>query len=204
MPMRLSNLRRYKRCIPYGKQIQFAQRYVIYTYYMNSDTASTGVAAEHYIHLYPRDKYVDYAYYMKAMANFNQYRGFLSHFFRYDIAKRDINAARLAYKDFDLLIRYFPHSQYASDSRQHLIYLRNIFAKQNIIIARYYFDRRAYVAAANRANDVVKNYPKSGSVEEALTILIRSSRLLHLQQQANDALKVLKANFPQSTLLTTK
>ena len=50
---------------------------LIYAYYKKKDFPSAAATAERFIHLYPRAKYVDYAYYMKALANFQQTRGAL-------------------------------------------------------------------------------------------------------------------------------
>ena len=79
-----------------------------------------------------------------------------------------------------------------------MIYLRNVFAKHELEVANFYYKRGAYVASANRATYVIQHYQGSPEVKQALYMLVRSNRALGLQKSANDALRVLATNYPQS------
>ena len=181
---------------PFGATARQAQFDSIYAYYMTGDAATTLAAADRFIHLYPRDPHVDYAYYMKGLANFNLHQDFVTRLFRLDMAERDIANAKKAYQDFADLTHYFPDSQYALDARQHMIFLRNILANHDLQVAQFYMKRHAYVAAANRANDLVKQYPQAMAVADALKIMVNAYRALHLEQAANEAQRVLRLNYP--------
>lgn len=183
---------------PYGKYAQQAQLDIIYAHYESDDFVSAAVAAEHFIHLYPRAKHVDYAYYMLGVANFEQQRGFLTKFLPMDNSLRDTGASIEAYNNFKTLISYFPRSSYVADAKQRMIYLRNLFAQKELHAANYYYERGSFVAAANRASFIVQTYPQAPQVEQALVLLVNANRHLRLQKPANDALLVLKANYPES------
>jgi outer membrane protein assembly factor BamD len=69
--------------------------------------------------------------------------------------------------------------------------------------ARYYFRRGAFLAAINRAQRAITDYDRAPATEEALYILYKSYEALNMKDLSNDALRVLKLNFPQSQILVT-
>jgi outer membrane protein assembly factor BamD len=79
-------------------------------------------------------------------------------------------------------------------------YLVNAMAGSEVHVARYYYIRGAYVAAINRAQGVVKQYQTSPAVEEALFIAMKGYEKLGLETQRSDAERVLRTNFPKTTL----
>lgn len=186
---------------PFGAHAQQAQLDLIYAYYKNNDNASAGAAAERYIRLYPRSPNVDYAYYLKGLANYDVDRGWLQHYLPADPALRDPSTLRQAFNDFSELVRLFPNSKYAPDARQRMIYLRNMFGRYELKVAQFYYDRKAYVAAANRASYVLQHYRSTPATQGALVLLVKANRALGLSKAADDALRVLKLNYPKSAAL---
>ena len=81
-------------------------------------------------------------------------------------------------------------------------YIVNALAAYEVHVARYYFRRGAFVAAANRAQQTVQDYQQSPSSEEALFLMVRSYDRLGLTQLRDDADRVLRKNFPNSSLLS--
>lgn len=183
---------------PFGKYSRQGQLDIIYAYYKNNDIPSALAAVDRYIKLYPTGPYIDYAYYMRGLIRFNQNRGFFERYFPTDFAKRDLTTIRQAYGDFTLLLHYFPQSKYVSDARIRLGYIRNIMSRHELQVAEFYFTHDAYVAAANRASEVVRFYQGTPSVPRALAVMVRSYRKLDLTKNADDALKVLQTNFSNS------
>lgn len=181
---------------PFGSNAEQAQLDLIYAYYQNDDIASSAASAERFIRLYPRSAHVDYAYYMKGIADFEQDRGWLQRYFPSDFSRRDPGTMRQAFADFNQLVRLFPHSVYAPDARQRMIYLRNLFAGYELHIADYYYQYGAYIAAANRANYIVQHYDGSAQVKDALVMMVKCYRNLGLVDAANQSLQVLKLNYP--------
>jgi outer membrane protein assembly factor BamD len=105
---------------------------------------------------------------------------------------------RTAYDDFNQLVQRYPDSVYARDADQRMIYLRNNMAEYELHVADYYIRRKAYVAAANRGKYVIENYQRTPSVPPALVIMARAYRLLGADDLANDAIKVLRLNYPDN------
>jgi outer membrane protein assembly factor BamD len=193
---------------PYGRYAQQAQLEIAYAYYKDKDIPSSVAAAERFIKLHPNHPNVDYAYYLKGLANFNDDLGLLgalaSSFSGQDMTERDPKAARDAFDAFKDLVTRFPDSKYAPDSVQRMNYLVNALASHEIHVARYYMKRGAYVAAANRAQYALKTYPRAPANEEGLLILVQAYDKLGMTDLRNDAERVMKANFPDSKYLTGK
>ena len=78
---------------PFGKYAQQAQLDVIYAYYKFEEPDSAIVAADRFIKLYPRHPYVDYAYYLKGLVNFERNQGILARILPLDRSQRDQGAA---------------------------------------------------------------------------------------------------------------
>jgi outer membrane protein assembly factor BamD len=77
-------------------------------------------------------------------------------------------------------------------------YLVNSLARHEVYVARYYMKRGAYLAAANRAQAAVLNYPQAPAIEEALFIMMRAYEALGVADLRADAERVLRHNFPDS------
>lgn len=190
---------------PYGRYAQQAQLETAYAHYKEQEQASAIAAADRFIKLHPNHTNVDYAYYIKGLANFNDnwgMLGFLMHgILKQDMSERDSKASRESFENFKELVTRFPDSKYAPDSRQRMAYLINVVAMSEIHTARYYMKRKAYVAAANRAQFAIKEYPRTPSTEEALYILVKAYEALEMHDLRNDAERVLRMNFPNSLFL---
>ena len=164
-------------------------------------SASSIGACDRFIRLHPNHPNVDYAYYLKGLVNFNEDQGLLAQLGDQDMSERDPKAAREAFDAFKELVSRFPDSKYAADAAARMKYLVNALASHDVHVARYYYRRGAYVAAANRAQSVVQNYPQAPAREEALALMAISYDALGLNDLRDDAKRVLKLNFPNSKYL---
>ncbi|MCC5885426.1 MAG: outer membrane protein assembly factor BamD [Gammaproteobacteria bacterium] len=192
----IAQLQRLEAQFPFGRYAEQAQLELIYAYYMAFRPDAARSAADRFIRLHPQHANVDYAYYLKGLAAYEQDRGFFDRFVPTDLAARDIGAARESFADFGQLLARYPASDYAPDARQRMIYLRNLLARSEIMVGRYYLSREAYVAAVNRGRNVVENYPTTPSVPDGLALMIEGYLKLNLPEPANDSLRVLAANYP--------
>ena len=138
---------------PFGKYATQAQLDVAYAYYKNDEPDSAIAAADRFIKLNPAHPHVDYAYYVKGLVNYNRGIGFIDRFIPTDSSQRDAGPTLDSYKDFEELVRRFPNSRYAEDSRKRLTALRNNLAMHEIHVADFYMRREAYLAAARRAGE---------------------------------------------------
>lgn len=186
---------------PFGANTEQAQIDLIYAYRENNDNASAVAAADRFIRTYPTSSRLDYVYYLKGLADYEQDRGWFQRFATTDLSQRDPGTMKQSFNDFSQLVQKFPNSRYAPDARQRMIHLNNMFASYELHVAEFYFQKEAYVAAANRANYIVQHYNGTPQVQEALVIMIKSYRALGLTEPANQALHVLQLNYPKNEAL---
>jgi len=189
---------------PYGRYAQQAQLDIAYVYWKSEERASAIAAAERFIKLYPNHANVDYAYYLKGLVNFNEGSSLLNFIDKPDLSERDSKGARDAFDAFKELTVRFPDSKYADDARARMRYLVNLLAQSEVHVARYYMKRGAFVAAANRAQFAVKNYPQAPALEEAVFIMVKAYDALGMTDLRDAADRVMHKNFPQSRYFTGK
>ena len=185
----------------HGRFAQQAQIEVAYAHYKDDEPLKAVAAADRFIKLHPNHPNVDYAYYLKGLANFNDDLGWTGYLGGQDLSERDPKAARDAFDAFRELATRFPQSRYAPDALARMNYLLNALASNEVHVARYYMKRGAYVAAANRAQFALKTYPQAPANEEGLVILVRAYDALGMTDLRNDAERVLMKNFPNSPYL---
>jgi outer membrane protein assembly factor BamD len=180
---------------PFNDYAEQAQIDLIYAYYKKEDYPSAEATAERFIHLYPRSKRVDYAYYMKGLSNFQQTRGALANILSIDDSWRDPGTQSQAYSDFATLVQKFPDSRYKANALQRMIYLRNMFAQRELNASIYYYQRKMYVASTERAAYLIKTYPQASSAQSALSIVYYANKAMGLNAAAQDALTVYRATY---------
>lgn len=185
---------------PHGRYATQAQLEIIYAHYKLNDPIQTIAAADRFIKLHPNHPNIDYAYYMKGLATFNE-RGIIEKATKQQISDRDPKTLRESFLALKELITRYPDSRYVKDARMRMTYLVNTLAEHELHVARYYMKRQAYVAAVNRTKFVIENYPETPSVEEALVIMISAYDLLGMEDLKQDATRVLQTNYPQSAML---
>lgn len=182
---------------PFGKYAQQALLESAYAYYKFDEPESAIATLDRFIKTYPRNRHVDYAYYLKGLTNFDRTSTLLDRYLPRDPTERDAGAARQSFFDFQELVQRFPNSIYAEDARLRMAYLRNNLAAYDVHVARYYMRRGAYVAAANRARNVVEKFPRTPSVPDALKLMVEAYQKMGLDNLAADAERVLQLNFPE-------
>jgi outer membrane protein assembly factor BamD len=181
-----------------AQQAQLERAYVLYR---QNEKAQALSVLERFIKLHPTSPAIDYALYLQGLVNFNDNLGILGSLSRQDLSERDQQASRDAYQSFKQLVDQYPQSKYMEDARARMNYILNSLAAYEVHVARYYFRRGAFVAAANRAQQTVQEFQQSPSTEEALFIMAASYDRLGLAQLRDDASRVLKQNYPNSTFI---
>jgi outer membrane protein assembly factor BamD len=187
---------------PFGRYAQQALIEQSYAYWKQGDEAQALSSIERFLKQYPNHPSADYMYYLRGMVNFNDNAGLLNYISRQDPTERDPKALLESFDAFKELVTRFPESRYAEDARARMNWLVNALASHEVHVARYYYRRGAYLAAANRAQAVIKDYDGAGVIEDALGILWASYDKLGLTQLRDDTRTVLSHNYPQSALLT--
>jgi len=188
---------------PHGVYATQAQLEIAYAYYKKDDPISCVAAADRFIKLHPNHPNVDYAYYLKGLASFNE-RGIIEKYTAQEISDRDPKALKLSFAAFKELTDRYPKSRYFKDATQRMVYLVNALSQHEMHVARYYMKRQAYLAALNRAKYVLEYYPNSNSVEEALVVSVSAYDYMDLADLKEDTLRILKTNYPQNPMVTGK
>lgn len=181
---------------PFAKEADQGGLDAIYAYYRADEIPSALAAADKYIHIYPQGKHTDYAYYMKGLINFDRGKSWSQKLHHTNEEQRNLEYLQQAFSDFNDLVVMFPNSIYAKDAYERMRYIKSLLAKHELEVADFYFERKAYVAAANRADFVVKHFYGTPESVDALKIMIKSYRILGAKQQEHDALEILKYNYP--------
>jgi outer membrane protein assembly factor BamD len=181
---------------------QQAQIDLAYVHYKSGDKAQALAVLDRFMKLHPTSPAFDYALYLKGLVNFNDNLGLFGNLAKQDLSERDQQASRDSFQAFKQLVERFPQSAYAPDAQLRMNYIVNALANYELHVARYYFRRGAYVAAANRAQKAVVEFQQSPAVEEALYIMVQSYDRLGLIALRDDAERVFRNNFPESAFMT--
>jgi outer membrane protein assembly factor BamD len=181
---------------------QQAQLDKAYAQYKNGEAILAVATLDRFMKLHPASPALDYALYLKGLANFNDDLGLFSNLARVDLSERDQKAAKDSFESFKELVTRFPNSRYTPDATARMRYIVNSVAQSEVNVARYYYSRGAYVAAINRAQAAVKEYDGVPALEEALFIMLQSYDALGMKDLRDDTQRVLTRTFPQSSFLS--
>ena len=181
---------------PFGNHAPQGQLDLVYAYFKFREPDSAIEEAERFIEFHPRHPETAYAYYIKGLTNYGRQYGWFDRVLRTDRAERDTSDFAAAFEDFKAVVEQFPDSRYAADATDRMVELRDTLARHELLIAEFYLARDAWVAASNRAEYVVRNFPSSPSAGPALAVMVRSYRAMGLDDLAADSLRVLRANYP--------
>ena len=187
---------------PYGRFAQQSQMDIAYAYWKNDEAPSAIAACERFIKLHPNHPNVDYIYYLRGLVNFNEDLGLLGAISQQDMTERDPKGARESFDAFRELVTRFPESKYTPDAILRMKYLVNALASLEVHVARYYMKRQAYIAAVNRAQFALKNYPEAPATEEALFIMVKAYDLMGMNDLRDDSERVMRMNYPNSVYYT--
>jgi len=186
---------------PYGRYAQQAILEGAFSNWRAQEQAAATAACDRFIRTYPNHPNVDYAYFLKGLVFFREDQGLFGYVYELDLAERDPKQMRESFAAFKELVQRFPDSRYADDARMRMRYLSDAIGRYEVNVARYYYQRGAYVASANRAQAALVNTPQTASNEAALEILMQSYDKLGLKQLSDDSRTILVKTFPESPLI---
>lgn len=173
---------------PYSTWASRAQLMAAYSYYKEREYDTAVAALNRFIRLHPSHRDIAYAYYLKALSFFEQVRD----------VKRDQTPSEEALKAFDEVVKRFPDSRYAQDSRNKIVLVQDHLAGQEMDVGRWYQRQGRYLAAVNRYKVVIDKYQTSRQVPEALHRMTESYTALGLTDEARRVAAVLGHNYPSS------
>lgn len=186
---------------PFGSYTQQAQLDIAYAYFKQDEYDNAITSADRFIKLYPRSDNVDYATYIKGVANFARGGSFMERVFPRDMARVNQNWLRASFAEFDALVRQHPDSEYVPDSLKRMEFLRNEMARHELITAKFYYQRGAMVATINRVNYLLEHYDGSRHVPNALALMASAYGSLGQADLQNDTLRSLALTEPEHPAL---
>jgi outer membrane protein assembly factor BamD len=186
---------------PYGNYNEQSQIELAYAQYKDGKQDDAYSTINEFIKTYPTQKHVAYAYYLRGLINFDRTGNGVQRLARISPSRFDQGYALKSFDDFNTLMQRFPNTRYAADARQRMIYLRNQLAQSELNTAKFYLQRRAWVAAAERAKYIIDHYQRAPQVADALAVLAKSYQALGQTQLADQTDSVLKLNYPNHPYL---
>jgi outer membrane protein assembly factor BamD len=188
---------------PYGELSNQVNLDLMYCFYKNEDNEKGLQTADRFINANPSHRDLDYVYYIRGLILMQMDTDLLHSIFNVDRYDRDPAYSEEAFRDFGFIVNQMEDSKYAPDAKVRMLYLKNRLARYYLSIAEYYFNRRAYVAAANRSKKIIDSFYDTASAEDALEIMIKSYSKLGLTDLEHEARKLMTANFPDNMLAGT-
>jgi len=186
---------------PYGTYNEQSQIELAYAQYKDDKQDEAYSTINEFIKTYPTQKHIAYAYYLRGLINFDRTETGVQRFAGIEPSRFDQGYALQSFDDFNTLVARFPDTRYAADARQRMIYLRNQLAQAELNVAKFYLQRKAYIASADRAKYIIEHYQRSPESADALAILAKSYHLLGQQTLATQTTDVLKLNYPNHPYL---
>ena len=156
-----------------------------YAYWTQNYFSNSVDELNRFIKLYPKNKNLDYAYYLLAM---NYYDSIVDE-------KKDLRPLVRAKEYFTLIIRRYPETDYALDGKYKLELINEFLAAKEMYIARHYIKKEKWIAAINRFKFVISNYDTTIYVEEALHRLVEVYYTIGLENEAKKYAQILGYNY---------
>ncbi len=181
---------------PFGAYARRAQLELIRSHHQMQQWDAALSTADRFLNENPGHPDSAWVQYMRGVVQFDRTVRFLERSrWRLDRSPMDPEPARGAFQDFTLLLRRYPDSEYVADARQRMVYLYNRLARHELGVIEYYIEREAWLAAANRATDLIARYPEATVLPQTLRLLETSYIELDLPELAEDTRRVYEASF---------
>lgn len=177
---------------PYAHQVQLN---LIYTYYKERENDLALAEIDKFIRLNPSDTHIDYLLYIRGLTNIQKSTDRMLDLIRIDRYDRDMSYMEQAFNDFRKLNEMYPQSLFVADATARMIHIRNMLAKHELAVAKYYYKRQAYVATARRCQKILLQYKDSEQLEEALNLLANSYDKLNLTEASRKTRQLISLNF---------
>lgn len=183
---------------PFGGYAQQALMDLAYVNWKDEQPEQALAAIDRFQQQYPNHAGTDYMLYLKGLITFTPPSAMFSSITQQDPSERDPKGLRESYQAFSELIERFPNSRYTEDAKKRAAWLVSTLAQHEVHVAQYYYERKAYLAAINRAQTVLTEFQGVPTAEKALYIMYLSYDKLNMPQLRDDTKRVLDTNFPDS------
>ena len=159
-----------------------------YAYYSQDYYSDAIFELERYLATYPKHKDRAYAHFLLGVSFYEQIVD----------EKKDLNTILESRKQFKLIIREYPDTEFAMDAKFKIDLINEIMAAKEMYIARYYLDKRKWIPALNRFKTVINEYNTTIYTEEALHRLVEINYKLGLINESKKYASTLGYNYQSS------
>lgn len=171
---------------PYSAWARRAMLMTAYAQYRQNDYEDALASVDRFLAIHPGNKDAAYAYYLRAMSNYERIR---------DVG-RDQDMTKAALAALTDVVRRYPDTPYAADARLKLDLTRDHLAGKEMDVGRYYLERGQHVAALGRFNTVLTQYGTTSQVPEALHRAVESYLQMGVIPEAKRHAALLGYNYP--------
>ncbi|BDG71106.1 outer membrane protein assembly factor BamD [Roseomonas fluvialis] len=173
---------------PYSTWATNAKLMAAYADYTRNRYTEAIGALDRFIQLHPAHRDVAYAYYLRALSQYEQIND----------AQRDQQQTITAMTALQDVVNRFPDTAYARDARLKMDLARDHLAGREMHVGRFYQRQGLQSAAIGRFRRVVDEYQTTNHVPEALHRLTEIYISLGLTDEARRTASVLGFNYPGS------
>lgn len=159
-----------------------------YSYYTQDYYGDAIAELKRFLKVYPSHKDIGYVYYMIAICYYEQIVD----------EKKDLQSIINAKKNFNIILKDYPNTEYAMDAEFKIDLINDILAAKEMYLGRYYFDRKKWIPAINRFREIIDNYDTTIFAEEALHRLVEVHYTIGLIDEAEKYAQLLGYNYQSS------
>ena len=159
-----------------------------YVYYAQDYYFDAEAELKRFIKTYPKNPDLSYAHFLLAMCYYEKIVD----------EKKDLGPIMLAQERFNFIIKNYPNTDYALDSKYKLDLIQDYLASKEMYIASHYMKKKKWIASINRYKTVVEQYEKTIYVEEALHRLVELYYTIGLKNESQKYASLLGYNYQSS------
>ena len=158
------------------------------SYYREAEFDKAIKEFEAFLAFFPRHQIADLVQFRLAMSYYDQMKP----------VEQDQGITAKAIEAFKKLVKEYPDSRYAGDALSKIDVCRGRLAQKELWVAAYYFDQGTPVAARQRLETLLKEYPRTLVVPEALFRLGEVYAIEGRARESQDTFRRLADEFPYS------
>ena len=159
-----------------------------YAYYSDDYYFEAIDQIKDYMRKYPNHINNDYAHFILAMC---YYENIVDE-------KRDLAPLLNSKKEFELIMREYPNTDFALDAKFKIELIKDRLAGKEMFIGRHYLKSKKWIPALNRFKNILENYETTVYVEEALFRLVETNYKIGLVEESKKYANLLGYNYGSS------
>ncbi len=159
-----------------------------YSYYTQDYYGDAIAELQRFLKVYPTSKDLGYVYYLLAICYYEQIVD----------EKKDLQSIINAKKNFNIILKNYPNTEYAIDAEFKIDLINDILAAKEMYLGRYYFDKKKWIPAINRFREIIDKYDTTIYAEEALHRLVEVHYSIGLIDEAEKYAQLLGYNYQSS------